>query len=427
MSVYDAVDLFAGPGGWDVAFRNVGRGRSVTGIEIDEAAVDTRVAAGLATFGLDVRESDPCDRRFVTYFPTEGLIASPPCQTFSVAGKGAGRAALDTVSREADRVWTGKPIDYGAFDDDRTGLVLEPLRWILERLMNDTPFRWIALEQVPTVLPVWLMYEEYLESVGYHVAVGVVSAEEYGVPQTRKRAVLLAHLTRPVNLPASTHRKYKKGVPQDAGDPDLKPWVSMAEALGWGLTKRPSVTLAATSSSGGPRPLDGGSGARKVLREAQEAGDWMFCPTNVRPNSTLRRLDEPASTLAFGHETPRWLVGAGVTGEGRPRSQDAPAPTVTTKGTAYWINDETQYVGGTGKNATKRVLEEPAPTVHFGARLNKVTWQPSGNRLSIAEAGVLQSFPADYPWQGTKTKQFQQVGNAVPPLLAEALLREVMT
>jgi DNA (cytosine-5)-methyltransferase 1 len=152
------------------------------------------------------------------------------------------------------------------------------------------------------------------------------------------RAFLMASLDREVKLPEPTHQRYRKGDPQGQGALGLLPWVSMADAIGWGMTHRPALTVAVGTAAGGPDPsCVGGSGARATLYGERDAGRWIDC---------TRIVD----------------------------ADDLPA-----------------YRGG---------------------RRDTI-------RLSVQDAALLQSFPAGHPWRGSRTKQFEQIGNAVPCLLAQ--------
>lgn len=239
------VDLFAGPGGLDVAASLLGV-RSV-GIELDAGACETREAAGLETVQGDVRDYGPAD------FPSFNVLAGgPPCQTFTVAGKGAGRKALSEVEELAARMADSPDVAGGlaVFDDERTGLVLEPLRWVLEALRLDRPYEAVVLEQVPAVLPIWEAFRVVLLRFGYSVDVGVLKTEEFGVPQTRRRAVLIARLGEDlVELPRPTHQTFRRGNPvqEMLG---LERWVSMDEVLN---RKGPFTVVSNYGSGGDPK------------------------------------------------------------------------------------------------------------------------------------------------------------------------------
>ena len=91
------VDLFAGPGGWDEGLAMLGR-RDVLGIEWDEVACLTAEAAGHRRLAADVAALDPADFALIAE-SIEGVIASPPCQAWSLAGKQLGE--LDQTKAEA--------------------------------------------------------------------------------------------------------------------------------------------------------------------------------------------------------------------------------------------------------------------------------------------------------------------------------------
>lgn len=233
------------------------------GIEWDEAACQTRAAAGLRTHRGDVAVLNPAD-----FAPCDLLIASPPCQAWSMAGKREGEKDIGNVY-ELTAALAGR-YDLGTacttWADPRSKLVTEPLRWALA-LEPDL----IAWEQVPPVIDYWKHCASILRGRGYGTWAGVLSAERYGVPQTRKRAILMAAKGRAVHPPQPTHQAYVPGEPaqhQHTLEGELLPWISMAEALGWNAEIPAPTVTAGGSDNGGPEPF--GRGGRRRIRSAIE-------------------------------------------------------------------------------------------------------------------------------------------------------------
>ncbi len=84
--------------------------------------------------------------------------------------------------------------------------------------------------------------------------------------------------------------------------------------------------------------------------------------------------------------------------------------------------------GGDPKKRGRRTMDRAAFTMTGKCGRNRWEWPDGTSRnMTVPEAAVLQGFRADYPWQGGSTSQQQQVGDAVPPPLAAALLAPLLT
>jgi DNA (cytosine-5)-methyltransferase 1 len=376
----NATVLFAGAGGSSLGLHDAGY--DVEGYEYWLKAVDTHVANGMTCHLHDL--SDPTLDDAIA--PCDLLWASPPCQPFSAAGDGEGENddrdgfpwALRIIGRLLPSVVIVKNVKGLTFDkhSDYFGGVL--------RALGDLGYDWQ-----------WK----------------VLNSADYGVPQTRERCFIVARRDGGrIVWPAPTHTP---GVSLF-----LEPWVTMAAALGWDgeYSYRRGEGMTERHGERGPWRM-GDAPAPTVHRNTEK--DLMVLRTNSgNGNAHDWEMDpatRPAPTLT--ERTSRWTLNYRQTNvNGEPITcdlTDRPSPTIGTQSQSQW-----------------QVWPHQRPATTIAGD----TWvfQPGGHhepgeqsqnaiRLTIAELALLQGFPADYQWTGTKTDQARQVGNAVPPIMAQVL------
>jgi site-specific DNA-cytosine methylase len=382
-----AVDLFAGAGGASLGLHQAGY--TVVGFDHWQPAVDTHNANGLPAHLHDL--SDPERDHLIP--ECDLLWASPPCQPFSAAGN-----------------------QDGEFDD-RDGFP-----WLLRIVARLLP-PVVCVENVKGLT--FATHAAYFGRVlasftrlGYRWEWKVLNAADYGVPQTRERCFIVARRDqRPIVWPAPTHAK---------GDSlFLKPWVTMAEALGWSgeLSYRRGEGMIEPHGERGPWDT-ATIPAPTVHRNSEK--DWRLQPGSWADGRGGNRRnyhphDEPAPSVVLGNDASgwRWVLDYRQTGgDGTPvivDVTDRPAPTVGTQSQSQWIVTREDWPH-----------HRPATTIAGDIRV----FQPGGHhqpgeqsqnaiRLTIAELARLQGFPDTWQWTGTKTAQARQIGNAVPPILAQ--------
>jgi DNA (cytosine-5)-methyltransferase 1 len=238
-------------------------------------------------------------------------------------------------------------------------------------------------------------------------------AADYGVPQTRHRAILVASRipAHRVGPPEPTRAEHPGD--GDLFGPALLGWVSMADALGPDWPDRAAWTVT------GDRHVFADIGVRRELAAYRRTrGEGCADRHGDRPDTPA---DRPAPTVTGKARSDMWVLRNNNTANAAVRALDEPAPTL--------------FFGGRG-NAVDWMQSRPSTTVQGDPQIappgpgdregGEPQFGPATVRVSVAEAACLQGFRADFPWQGTQTACYQQVGNAVPPPLAAAVVGHLL-
>lgn len=358
-----AIDLFCGAGGLSEGFRQAGF-RVLAGNDFDKFAGETFSATHRDAVFLPgpIENIDAKDFLRAAGGLKRGeldcLIGGPPCQAFSVYNHQRG------------------------MHDRRSGLFREYLR-IVEGLSP----KWVVMENVTGITSTGngRAVREIilgLQRLGYLVEKKILRAEEYGVPQERRRIFFLANrIGLPLLWPEPTH------------GPGLLPFVTVWEAIG---------DLPPLSNGEEPGPLPYSRSPISAYQKAMRGNNKtvhnhaapQLAPINLKRMKYIPKggswRDIPLELLPAGMKRARRCDHTKRYGRMHPEGL---ACTILTKCDLHW-----------------------------GAFIH-----PDQDRIiTVREAARLQSFPDWFQFAGSRTEQYIQAGNAVPPLLGKQIAESIL-
>ena len=388
-----AADLFCGAGGLTLGFKEAGFHIAFANDINEEYANTYRLNHDGTTFFCesieDLKAADVFNQTGLGKAEIDVLIGGPPCQGFSI---NAPKRSLE---------------------DDRNHLFREYGRLVLEGLRPKV----IVMENVPGMVSLdggRFIREIYalFEQAGYRMRHMILCAAHYGVPQERWRLFFIGTILKGVEItfPEPTHfapvrANFTGGreltwlpyIQNGTRQPNLfgnvlKPFTTVKDAIGdlpvlavnegaeeMEYDKPPATEYQRQMRAGSPKVFNHIAGAlsKQNLERAKyipPGGSWRDIPHELLPKG-MKRARRSDHTRRYGRIDPNGLSG-----------------TVLTKCDPHW---------GT--------------FFHYD----------QDRALTVREAARIQSFPDRYRFYGSRVSQYEQVGNAVPPLLAKVLANHI--
>ena len=407
MKSINYIDLFAGAGGLSEGFINAGF-RPIAHIEMNKDACDTlktRLAYHWLKSNNQIKEYNSyllaSDRK------KENLWKKIPTSIInSVINNEISKATLSDIFKKTDDLLNGKKVDliiggppcqaYSVVGRARKDMKNDPRNYLYKHyikfLVKYNP-KMFVFENVPGILSA--RNGHYLNQifsairdVGYELSIpseNFLNAKDFGVLQDRKRVIIIGW-RRDLNLEYPKFEKISHGfeVMTDLFS-DLQP------------IKSGQGTIDAVEYSGP---------STKYLKQ-----------TNIR--NGLRYVTQHIARPNNDNDLEIYKIACDYWNQGyRLKYTDLPSRLIKHSNLKTFLN-RFQVVNGKGISHT--VVAHIAMDGHYYIHPDK----KQNRSISIREAARIQSFPDDYFFEGSRTAAFKQIGNAVPPLMAQKIAEKI--